>query len=135
MTSPSTAENAFRNRCLSAARTLAPCVGYFIDRISFNAFGPDDALDISLVGGPSMPDVLISLSRLHHLSVAKPPDLSGSFVDEVSLVHLPALPHAWPGDVDDRVRRFEGLPELAWLRLHGPAEVDAIASAVTVYTA
>jgi hypothetical protein len=33
------------------------------------------------------------------------------------------------------VGRFGGLPELAWLRIVGPVEVDDVASIVTVYSA
>ncbi|MFC8824169.1 hypothetical protein ACFT9I_02285 [Streptomyces sp. NPDC057137] len=45
------------------------------------------------------------------------------------------MPHPWPDDAIGRVHRFDGLSELAWLRIVGPAEVEAIASIVTVYTA
>ncbi|WP_457028619.1 hypothetical protein [Kitasatospora sp. P5_F3] len=78
---------------------------------------------------------MISLSNLHHVSVAKPPQIAGSFIDEISLIHLPKLPHTWPADAARGVRRFDGLSDLAWLRIVGPAQVDAIGSIVTVYTA
>ncbi|MFI8393000.1 hypothetical protein [Streptomyces sp. NPDC085540] len=78
---------------------------------------------------------MLSLSNLDHVSVDKPPQIGGSFIDEISLIHLPVLPHPWPVGAADRVRRFDGLCELAWLQIVGPAEVDAVASIVTVYTA
>ncbi|MFF7886235.1 hypothetical protein ACH40F_32275 [Streptomyces sp. NPDC020794] len=135
MTDKTAADDAFKNRCANAARTLAPLSGYFITRISFAAFAENDSLEIILRQGPSSPDVMIELSNFHYVSVSKPPEISGCFIDAISLIHLPKTPHPWPGDAASRVRRFDGLPELAWLRILGPAEVDAMASIVTVYTA
>ncbi|MER5446489.1 hypothetical protein ABT052_19630 [Streptomyces sp. NPDC002766] len=135
MTETDEEEGAFENRCENAASVLAPCIGYFVERVSFDAFAEEDFLEISLREGPRKADVRISLCNLHYVSVSKPPELSGSFVDSVSLVHLPRWPHPWPDDVAGRLRRFAGLPELAWLRLTGPTEVDVIASILTVYTA
>lgn len=129
------ARDAFKNRCTNAALTLSACVGYTISRISFDAFAEEDSLEITFREGPWKPDVVISLSNLHHVSVDKPPQIVGSFIDEISLTHLPVLPHPWPADSADHVRRFDGLCELALLRIVGPAEVEAVASIVTVYTA
>ncbi|MEH0573059.1 MULTISPECIES: hypothetical protein [Streptomyces] len=127
-------EVRFKNRCANAAHTLASCVGYFIDRIVFSAFSEDDSLEIFLRQGPREPDVVISLANLHHISVDKPPQLSG-FVDKIFLIHLPKMPHPWPDEAAGLVRRFDGMPELAWLRIVGPTEVDVIASIVTIYAA
>ncbi|WP_405720721.1 hypothetical protein [Streptomyces sp. NBC_00046] len=113
MTDITEARDAFKNRCTNAARTLASCVGYTISRISFDAFAEEDSLEITIREGPWKPDVVISLSNLHHVSVDKPPQIVGSFIKEVSLIHLPVLPHPWPADAADRVRRFDGLCELA----------------------
>ncbi|MFI2206998.1 hypothetical protein ACH47Z_41135 [Streptomyces sp. NPDC020192] len=135
MTDATEHEDAFKNRVANAARTLSACAGYFIDRISFDAFAQEDSMEIALRGGPWKPDVVISLSNLHQVSVAKGPELSGSFIDEISLIHLPKMPHPWPDDAIGRLPRFGGLSEFAWLRIIGPAEVEAIASIVTVYTA
>lgn len=129
------AENAFKNRCSNAARTLAPCVGYFIHRVSFDAFAEEDSLEITLREGPWKPDIVISLSNLYHYRIEKPPTISGCFIDEISLIHLPKMPHPWPEEAAGRVSRFGGLSELVWLRILGPAEVEAVASIVTVYTA
>lgn len=106
------ARDAFKNRCTNAARTLSACVGYTISRISFDAFAEEDSLEITLREGPWKPDVVISLSNLHHVSVDKPPQIARSFIDEISLIHLPVLPHPWPADTAARVRRFDGLCEL-----------------------
>lgn len=135
MADHSEAESTFKNQCESAARTLAPLVGHFIDRVSFAAFNDDDSLEIALWAGPSKPDVVISLGGLRYVMVSKPPEISGCFVDEISLIHLPTTPHPWPEDAVGRVVRFDGLSELAWLRIIGPAEVDVMASIVTVYVA
>ncbi|MER6160761.1 hypothetical protein ABT147_35400 [Streptomyces sp. NPDC001868] len=134
MTDTTEVDDRFKNRCANAARTLASCIGYFIDRIAFDAFAEEDSLEIALREGPHKPDVVISLANLRHISIGKPPELSG-FVDEISLIHLPKMPHPWPDDVAGRVHRFDEMPELAWLRIVGPTEVDVIASIVTIYTA
>ncbi|MFF1838001.1 hypothetical protein ACFVXE_27905 [Streptomyces sp. NPDC058231] len=128
------ADDAFKNRCANAARTLAPCVGYFIHRIAFDAVPADDSLEITLREGPHKPDVVISLANVHYVSVAKGADLHG-FVDEISLIHLPKMPQLWPDEAADMVGRFGGLPELAWLRIVGPIGVDVVASLVTIYSA
>jgi hypothetical protein len=78
---------------------------------------------------------VISLSNLRYVSVSKPPEISGCFIDAISLIHLPKTPHPWPEDAAGRVGRFDGLCELAWLRILGPAEVDVVASILTIYTA
>ena len=78
---------------------------------------------------------MISLSNLRYVSVAKPLEISGSFIDAIFLIHLPKMPPQWPADAADRVGRFDGLCELAWLRILGPPEVDVVASIVTIYTA
>ncbi|MHC3820601.1 hypothetical protein [Streptomyces sp. NBC_00342] len=128
------ADNAFKNQCANAARALAPCVGYFIHRIAFDAFPEADSLEITLREGPHKPDVVISLARVRYVSVANCADLHG-FVDEISLVHLPKMPRPWPDEATGLVVRFGELPELAWLRIVGPIEVDVVASIVTIYSA
>ncbi|GLY71562.1 hypothetical protein [Amycolatopsis taiwanensis] len=128
--------NAFKNRCAAADHTLASCVGYFIEKIVFDAAGETDSLAIALRKGPQKPDVMISLSNLYFTSITKPPGgLHACFVDAISLTHLPQLPHPWPESAEGRVCRFDELPELVWLRIVGPAELDIIASIVTIYTA
>ena len=135
MTQATEREDPFKNRVTNAARMLSACAGYFIDRVSFDAFAQEDILEVALREGPWKPDVVIELSNLHLVSVAKGPQLSGSFIDEISLIHLPKMPHPWPDDAIGHLHRFGGLSALAWLRIIGPAEVEAIASNVTVYTA
>ncbi|MFI6735126.1 hypothetical protein ACIBI9_19545 [Nonomuraea sp. NPDC050451] len=90
--------------------------------------------EIMLRHGPHQPDITISLAGLHHLSIDKPPESSGCFLDEASVVHLPASPAPWP-DGFDGVRRHPGLPELAWIRLIGPMEIEIVASLLTVFSA
>lgn len=135
MTDLGSAEQAFARRCAEVSRQLAGCVGYFVDRVALVAFPEEDSLEVTLREGPTKPDVLISLSNLYSVSISKPPTLSGCFVDEISLVHLPKMPGAWPDEATRRVGRFGGLPDLVWLRIGGPAEVGVTASIVTLYTA
>ncbi|MGW6981924.1 hypothetical protein ACWGE1_21190 [Streptomyces sp. NPDC054932] len=94
----------------------------------------DNTLDVWLREGPWKPDVVISLSNLHSVRRWEP-GLRPSFVDGISLVHLPELPLPWPAEAVGRLDRSEGLPELVWLRITGPIEVDAVAAIVTVYQA
>ncbi|WP_329260860.1 hypothetical protein OIE43_35540 [Streptomyces pseudovenezuelae] len=128
------ADGAFQNRCANAARALAPCVGHVVHRIAFDAFPEADSLEITLRAGPHRSDVVISLGGVRYVSVAKDSDVEG-FVDEISLMHLPRTPWPWPAETAAMVGRFGGLPELAWLRIVGPVEVDVVASIVTVYSA
>jgi hypothetical protein len=129
------ARDVFQLRCERAARTLAGCVGYFVERVSFGVLAQEDSLEIALQGGPSQPDIIVQLTGVLHVSLTKPGELSGCFVDAISLTHLPSLPLPWPDGAAGRVHRFEGLHELAWLQLDGPMAVDVVASTVTVYSA
>jgi hypothetical protein len=131
------ATDAFKNRCTNAALTLESCTSYSIDRISLNESNEDrrdNTLDVWLREGPRKPDVVISLSNLHSVRPWEP-GLSPSFIDGISLVHLPKLPLPWPAEAVGRLDRSEGLPELVWLRITGPIEVDAVAAIVTVFQA
>lgn len=114
---------------------LAPCVSYFVERISFGTVDDGDCVDVFLREGPHKPDIVISLTYLHHVETAEPTEVWGSFIDEILLDHLPRMPHAWPADAIGLVDRSAELPELVRLRIGGPSEVDVIASALTVYTA
>ncbi|MFJ8014325.1 hypothetical protein [Streptomyces sp. NPDC096339] len=136
------APDAFKNRCVNAALTLESCADYTIDRISVdesNENRKDNTLDVWLLSplpceGPWRPDVVISLANLHSVRPWER-ELCPSFIDGISLVHLPALPLPWPAEAVGRLERSEDLPELVWLRVAGPVEVDAVAAIVTVYRA
>ncbi|MFD7259129.1 hypothetical protein [Streptomyces sp. NPDC059874] len=131
------ANDAFKNRCANAALTLRSCLSYSIDRISLDESNEDDkdnALDVWLREGPWKPDVVISLSNLYSVRPWEP-GLGASFIDGISLIHLPKMPSPWPAEAIGRLDRSEDLPELVWLRIFGPIEVDAVAAIVTVYQA
>ncbi|MFJ9776718.1 hypothetical protein ACIRVF_36710 [Kitasatospora sp. NPDC101157] len=131
------APDAFKNRCTNAARRLESCTSYFVERISLNESNEDrkeNTLDVWLREGPRKPDVVISLSHLYSVRPWEPGPAPG-FIDGISLTHLPKLPSPWPADAVDRLDRSSDLPELVWLRITGPIEVDAVASIVTVYQA
>ncbi|MFD6493480.1 hypothetical protein ACFV99_23740 [Streptomyces sp. NPDC059944] len=129
------AEDAAKNRCLRAARMLAPCVSYFVERVSFGAVGDSSCVDIFLREGPHKPDVVISLSCLHHVETGDSIAIQGSFIDEILVDYLPRLPRPWPDDAIGLIDRSSDLPELVRLRIAGPSEVDVVASCLTVYTA
>ncbi|MGW5654523.1 hypothetical protein [Streptomyces humi] len=129
------AENAVKNRFLRAARLLAPCVSYFVERVSFGAVDDGDCVDVFLREGPHKPDVVISLACLHHVETGDPSAVQGSFIDEILVEYLPRLPHPWPDDAIGLIDRSTDLPELVRLRITGPSEVDVVASRLTVHTA
>ncbi|MFE1801807.1 hypothetical protein ACFW9L_37370 [Streptomyces sp. NPDC059517] len=129
------AEDAVKNHCLRAARMLAPCVSYFVERISFGAVDGGDCVDVFLREGPYKPDVVISLTYLHHVETGDSIAVQGSFIDEILVDHLPRLPHPWPDDAIGLIDRSSDLPELVRLRITGPSEVDVVASCLTIYTA
>lgn len=124
----------FERVCYRANETLGSCEGYFIERIAFDIIEGNDALEIMLRHSPYKPDVTISLASIHHLSIDKFPEPSGSFLDKASVVHLPVPPAAWPDGLT-AIRRQPELPELAWIQLIGPMEIEIIASIVTVFIA
>jgi hypothetical protein len=127
--------DAFKNRCVNAARILRSYDGYFIERIALNegnADSKENTLDVGLHDGPHKPSVVISLASLYSVRPLDP-EFDWSFTDEISLTHLPKLPLPWPIEAHGRLERTESVPELAWLRISGPAEVDALAAIVTVY--
>jgi hypothetical protein len=127
----------FKYRCLNANRALQSCVGYFIQRISQsegNADNKENGLDIWVREGPWKPDVVISLANPYSVGPIEP-NVSGAWIDEVTVTHLPELPQPWPADAVGRLARTTDLPALAWLRIVGPVEVDALAAIVTVYQA
>ncbi|WP_062648387.1 hypothetical protein [Streptomyces maremycinicus] len=129
------AEDAFKNRCLRAARMLSPCVSYFVERVSFEATDGGDYVDVFLREGPHKPDVVISLACLHHVGTGDAIAVQDSFIDEILVEHLPRLPHPWPDDATGLIDRSSDLPELVRLRIAGPSQVDVVASCLTVYTA
>ncbi|MFG3584731.1 hypothetical protein [Streptomyces sp. NPDC047990] len=135
MTDAVEAEDAFKNRCLRAARMLAPCVSYFVERVSFGAMNEGDCVDVFLRESPHKPDIVISLTCLHHVETEDSTASQGSFIDEILVEHLPRLPHPWPDDAIGLIDRSFELPELVRLRIVGPSEVDVVASCLTVYTA
>ena len=78
--------------------------------------------------------VTCSLTNLYSVRPIEP-DVWGAFIDEIAITHLPQLPLPWSVDAVGRLGRTEDLPALAWLRIIGPVEVDALAAIVTVYHA
>ncbi|MFJ4866881.1 hypothetical protein [Streptomyces sp. NPDC088748] len=61
------ATDAFKNRCMNAARTLESCISYFIERVSLDESSEDrkdNTLVVWLREGPRKPDVVVLLSNL-----------------------------------------------------------------------
>src|SRR5579859_6013718 len=107
-----------------ALSELAPqLIGSFIDRVAYTAMGTRDCLDVWLVRGPDLGNIVLSFETLRYLSIDKPDELEQSFVDEIQVSVLPA-DGAWPDGAERLVRRFPGLPELLWVKLVGPAQIE-----------
>jgi hypothetical protein len=124
--------NDFEAICLGVEQTLRNYVGAFIEGVTLIAAGTYDRLEIRLVQVPQKNEVLLSLERIYYLQMAKPPELGGSFIDDVAVHHLPNDETGWPRVADGLVHRFPGLPQLVYIGLVGPTSVKAVASVVAV---
>jgi len=111
---------------------LAPqLVGSFIDRISYVAVGTRDCLDVWLVRGPDIGDVVLSFEAIRYFTIDKPEELEQPFIDELQVSILPKS-GAWPAAAEQLVRRFSGLPDLLWVRLVGPTQIELVCQVSTV---
>lgn len=128
------AGNTVEKTCERAGAVLAHCVGGFLDMVSFTALGERDHLDIKIVQTQRWPMVSLLLEDVRHIAVDKGPDIESSFVDDITLTPLLRTPAAWPAEADALVTRFEGLPDLYWLRLAGPTTITAVGAIVTIST-
>ncbi|MBK3580552.1 hypothetical protein JHN63_43575, partial [Streptomyces sp. MBT65] len=118
----------FRARCLKAQEILSEYEGSFIERISSSAVGDHSTFDILLIRGGVFGELTISLEGVRYLAVANATSVDGVFVDRLSVVHLPSWGSPWPQGAEEFVTRFPGLPELVWVRLVGPVEIDVVGS-------
>lgn len=112
--------------CTRISRMLEQCEGSFLAEISYSAGDDDETVEVKLVQVPRLESMEIKVGSIRYLKIDKPPGMDGLFVDQVELLYLPRLPLSWPGEAEGFVRRFEGLPELAWFRLVGPAGIQVI---------
>jgi hypothetical protein len=105
--------------------------GSFIDRVSYSAMGTRDCLDIWLIKSGGLGEAVLSVEGVRYLSIEKAHDFEQSFIDEV---HISLLPQEgdWPVGARDLVSRFDGLSELVWIRLVGPAEIEIVCQILTV---
>lgn len=111
--------------CLNSRILFDRCEGSFVDRIELQ-FGYDsDQFSISLVQVPEVGEVSISLRQVRYLRLDKPPQLGGSFVDEIKVTRL-AASDDWPPEAEKMVTRFSGVPDLIWLEVIGPVSINVI---------
>jgi hypothetical protein len=120
--------------CTRISRMLEQCEGSFLAEISYFARDGDEAVAIKLAQVPRLESMEIKMGSIRYLNIDKPPGIDGLFVDQVELLHLPRLPLSWPGEAEGLVRRFKELPELAWFRLVGPAEIQVIGERLTSFS-
>lgn len=113
---------------------LPHCVGGFLDIVAFAALGERDQLDIKIVQTGKWPMVSLLLEDVRHVTVDKGPDIESSFIDEITLIPLLRSATTWPVEADGLVTRFDGLPDLYWLRLVGPTTITVISAIMTIST-
>ncbi|SDO81642.1 hypothetical protein [Actinacidiphila guanduensis] len=124
--------DTFKVRCADAAYRLAPLAGHFVTRIALDSLGGQDMLEVAVGDGAGTLEATVRLGGLRHLAISKPAEIQDCFVERIALHHLPKAPEPWPAGTAGFARRLYGLDELAWLRIEGPAEVEAVAAEVTV---
>jgi hypothetical protein len=129
------ANDALSGLVVSTNRILDENVGAFIDAVSFQVLADQDRFCLVLRSAPSRPDVTVVLDGVYRISVQKPPDPSGSFVDEAWVKVLPKVPKPWPGEAEGLVTRHEHLPDLIWLKVVGPTAIDVVAATIIVSVA
>ncbi|WP_329262468.1 hypothetical protein OG223_45475 [Streptomyces sp. NBC_01478] len=122
-------------KCLKAQEILSEYEGSFIERISSSAVGDRSTFDILLIRSGVFGELTISLEGVRYLSVANSVSVDSAFFDRLTVVHLPASGSPWPEEAEGFVTRFENLPELVWVRLVGPVEIDVVGSMLTVSSA
>ncbi|MGW1463140.1 hypothetical protein ACWCPT_02120 [Streptomyces sp. NPDC002308] len=103
-----------------------------MDSVTFFASGERDLLEVRLLAEGELPPVSLHLEGVYAISLQKPTDVDGSFVDSLSVKHLPSGDDPWPGGAEDLLRKHSGLPDLYWIRLEGPFAVEAAVSVLTV---
>lgn len=120
--------------CARISRMLEQCEGSFLAEVSYFAGDEGDMMEVQLAQVPQLESMEIKIGSIRYLKLDKPPGLDGLFVDKVELLYLPRLPLSWPRAAEGLVRRFEKLPELAWFRLIGPAEIQVIGERLTSFS-
>ncbi|MFF4985568.1 hypothetical protein ACFY19_00180 [Streptosporangium saharense] len=118
--------------CRKFQEILSSCAGGFIDAVTFSAAGTRDYLDVKLFQTPRWEVVTILFEDVLHFSMSKGTDLEGAFVDEISVSYLPRNDQPWPPGPEKLVPRFDGLPQLYWVRIIGPAMLTVIAPIMNV---
>ncbi|WP_217547065.1 hypothetical protein [Streptomyces sp. GbtcB6] len=122
-------------KCLKAQEVLSEYEGSFIEKISSSAVNDRSTFDVSLIRSGVFGELTISLEGVRYLSVANSVSVESAFVDRLSAIHLPSFGNPWPEEAEQFVSRFPNLPELVWVRLVGPVEIDVVGSILTVYSA
>ncbi|MEV5407832.1 hypothetical protein AB0K60_03190 [Thermopolyspora sp. NPDC052614] len=120
--------------CRRYNQIFAHCEGSFIDSVATYFGGKIGYVDLKLTQCRNWESVGVLLEGVRCFSLSEGDDISGSFVDEISVTYLPQVGSPWPEQAAKLVARFDGLPELRWLRIVGPTAINAIATKVVVYT-
>ncbi len=118
--------------CINSKIIFEKCQGCFIEQIILQADYDHDELSISFFPAPGLGKINIFLRRVRYFSIEKPPELNGSFVDDIRATHLPTGDEPWPAGAEKMVGRFSGLPDLIWLEVIGPTGIEVICEAMSV---
>jgi len=124
------AVNEIQAVCRSSQIVFRKCEGSFIDRINFQSEYDNDQFDVHLTQVAELGEVHISLRQIRYLRLDKPPEISGSFVDEIRATYLPD-DGKWPAEAEKMVIRFKGLPGLIWFKVIGPTGINAICDSMS----
>lgn len=129
------ASSEFTEVCLRAADLLSGLEGYFLDRVLADTAPSDGSVDIHLRLDPRAPDVLISLTKVVHVTMGPLLEPDAAFVDEIRLEHIAGSESSWPDGLAGLGPRPPGFPDVVWLTIVGPMQVEVVAKTITVAVA
>jgi|GEM_PF-5917747 len=124
-------DSSFADRCRRMNVTASGFVGAFIHRMSSVSTGRHSHVDLSLTQVPEIGDVMISMENIWYLKAEGMTAMEQSFVDGVSVTHLSA-DGDWPIEARSMATWFDGIPDLAMVRIEGPTPVDVVCSIVSI---
>lgn len=105
--------------------------GAFIHRMSSVSAGGHSHVDLSLTQVPEIGDVMISMENIWYFKAEGMTAMAQSFVDGASVTHLSA-DGGWPTEARSMVTWFDGIPDLAMVRIDGPTPVDVVCSIISM---
>ena len=113
-------------------RAVRSCEGYSLRLLSLSLVDDLDALEISLRWGPSKPDSVLSLRRIHFFAISRSPDDAAPFLEGISAQEIGPDAGTWPEHLmlspDDRLP----VKSLLWINVAGGIRLDVVAAQASV---